>query len=95
MELAQIRDTLQNRPFRPFLLRLADGREYTVPHPGFLYIPPNMRHTVIVANTATGAASILDAIMIASITFTEDSGTNGHSAGPNGHPTGGNGTSPT
>jgi len=72
MELAQIKDTLKVQPFRPFTMRLVDGREYFVPHPEFVYIPPSMRHTVLLSNTETGAVTILDAIMIASIPFTEN-----------------------
>lgn len=72
MELAQIRDTLRAIPFRAFTMRLVDGREFSIPHRDFLFVPPNMRHTVCVANTETEAVTILDAILIASITFREE-----------------------
>jgi hypothetical protein len=87
MELPQIRNTLQAKPFRPFTMWLVDGREYTVPHPEFLYVPPGMRHTVLYANTQTQAVTILDAVMIASITFPDEppsAGTAGTGGGPNG-----------
>jgi hypothetical protein len=91
MELAQIKDTVRAQPFRPFTMRLVDGRQFVVPHPEFLFIPPNMRHTVLLANRDTEAVTILDSIMIASISFDEPplpplpgaSGTPGP-AGPNG-----------
>lgn len=86
MELARIKDTLRAEPFRPFSLRLVDGREFPVPHPEFLYVPPNMRRTVLVANISTGAMTIVDAVMIASITFSEDNGDAGGSNGAGGRP---------
>ena len=33
---ARIRELLQARPFQPFIIRLADGREYRVDHPDFV-----------------------------------------------------------
>jgi hypothetical protein len=33
MDLQGIREALRNRPFQPFFLRLADGRDLPVPHP--------------------------------------------------------------
>jgi len=81
MELKQIKDTLRSEPFRPFTMRLVDGRAYHVPHPEFLFIPPNMRHTVLFANPDTDAVTIVDAVMIASVTFGEDGSTNGEAGG--------------
>lgn len=72
MELAQIKDLFKAEPFRPFTMRLVDGREFEVPHPEFAFVPPNMRHTVLVANTRTEAVTVLDAIMIASVSFAEN-----------------------
>ncbi len=74
MELAQIKDLMKSQPFRPFVLRLVDGREFDVPHPEFIFIPPNMRHTVLVANRQTEAVTIVDSVMIASVRFAEDGG---------------------
>jgi hypothetical protein len=33
---ARIRELLQATPFRPFIIRLADGREYRIDHPDFV-----------------------------------------------------------
>lgn len=38
--LSQLRDALHNQPFRPLLLRSADGTAYVVRHPDFISIPP-------------------------------------------------------
>ncbi len=77
METAQIKESLIAKPFRPFTMRLVDGREYFVPHPEFLFVPPSLRHTVLFSNTETHAVTILDRIMIASIEFQDDK-TSGH-----------------
>jgi hypothetical protein len=33
---ARIRQLLQATPFRPFVIRMADGREYPIEHPDFV-----------------------------------------------------------
>ena len=38
--LDQVREVLRRQPFRPFLLRLADGAAYVVKHHDFMAIPP-------------------------------------------------------
>lgn len=38
--LSQLRDALHRQPFRPFLLRLADGTTYAVDHPDLIAVPP-------------------------------------------------------
>jgi hypothetical protein len=35
---SQIREAIHAQPFRPFLIRLADGRHYEVDHPEFAMI---------------------------------------------------------
>ncbi|MFI5457437.1 MAG: hypothetical protein ACHRXM_18495 [Isosphaerales bacterium] len=39
----RIRQAAHAQPFRPFALRMVDGREYLVEHPDFLTIPPMKR----------------------------------------------------
>ena len=31
----QVREAIKAQPFRPFVVRLVDGRSYPVPHPDF------------------------------------------------------------
>jgi hypothetical protein len=81
---AQIRGTLGAQPFRPFTMRLVDGREDHVPRPEFLSIPPNMRHTVFLANAESHAVTTLDAILFASITLGEDTAPPGRPANGDG-----------
>ena len=40
MTADRIRDALEREPFRPFSLRLVDGRSIEVSHPEFVFIPP-------------------------------------------------------
>ncbi len=43
MTNAQIIEKLRAAPFRPFVIRTADGREYRVGHPEMVAILPNSR----------------------------------------------------
>jgi hypothetical protein len=51
VNLQQLREIHQSRPFRPFTLHVADGKEYAVGHPEFLAISQSGR-TIIVATPA-------------------------------------------
>jgi len=37
----QVREAMKAQPFRPFLIRLADGRNFRVEHPEFAMLGPN------------------------------------------------------
>jgi hypothetical protein len=41
---------IKGQPFRPFILRLADGRSYTVSHPEFVMIAPSGMELVFVGD---------------------------------------------
>ena len=56
--IQQLRKAHETKPFKPFTLRKADGREFPVPHPEFLWIIPAGR-TIAVADQ-DGAADIID-----------------------------------
>jgi hypothetical protein len=47
MTTEQFRATLHLQPFRPFTIRMADGRAFPVAHPDFVALSPSGR-TVIV-----------------------------------------------
>ncbi len=40
MDVNSIRDVVRQEPFRPFVLRMNDGREFRVPHPEWLAVRP-------------------------------------------------------
>ncbi len=31
----------------PFTLRMADGKEYAVPHPDYIWLPPNASYAIV------------------------------------------------
>lgn len=33
-----IREALRKQPFQPFIIRLADGRQFAIPHPDFVAV---------------------------------------------------------
>ena len=69
MDIKVLRDELHREPFRPFRLRLADGRELFVPHPDFVAVSPRR---VVVIDPHDESMSIIEPLLIVSIeTWTE------------------------
>jgi len=64
MDVNAVRDVLHKQPFRPFSLRLADGRELFIPHPDFIAVSPRL---VVVINPQTEAVTTLEPLLIVSI----------------------------
>ncbi len=62
MTIEQLRNVHQARPFRPFMIHMADGRSFHVPHGEFLSHSPSGR-TVIVYH-AGDSFSIIDLLLI-------------------------------
>jgi hypothetical protein len=54
------------RPFKPFVVRLADGRALRVSHPEMLARPPQEGRTVTVYDHQ-GLASIVDLLLVVSL----------------------------
>ena len=54
-------------PFRPFALRLADGRSVSVPHPEFLSFNPKGR-TAVVMDERDGF-EVVDLLLVVSLSF--------------------------
>lgn len=63
--IADVRDRLQNIPFRPFVIRTSDGREYAVPTVDHAKISP--RGNRVVVFTDAGATNVLGPLHINSI----------------------------
>ena len=72
MTVDQVRRAYRAQPFRPFQLRLADGREYTVRHPEFMMFSNGDRHVYV--NTPEGLETI-DLRLVASLHVQDDDGT--------------------
>ncbi len=64
MTLDQLRNLLKTSPFRPFVIHLADGREFRVHHPDFLSISPTGRTIIVYPQPDSDAFSILDKLLV-------------------------------
>ncbi len=62
MTTEQLRTVIHASPFRPFTIRMADGRSFSVPHPDFLSVSPAGR-TVVIYNS-DDSASIVDLLLM-------------------------------
>lgn len=65
MTIDQFRSTIRQQPFRPFKIRMADGRSFDVSHPDFLAQSPSGR-TVIVFQPDE-SYSVLDLLLMTEI----------------------------
>jgi hypothetical protein len=69
MEINAIREALHCQPFRPFSLRLADGRELFVPH---LDLVALSSRRVVVINHHDESTAILEPLLIVSVESMSD-----------------------
>ena len=65
--MRQIREAYEARPFRPFVMHLADGREIPVPHREFLALSPTGR-TVAVYDP-DDAFNVVDLYLVTDLEF--------------------------
>jgi hypothetical protein len=58
----------------PFKLKVADGDEYAVPHPDYIFLPPRSaeKRTYVMVHNDAGFASILPLLTITSLTYQID-----------------------
>ena len=69
MTKEQIRQTLEERPFRPFKIRLAGDGEYEVPSLDHVHIHPNGR--LLFIHLDSGSTAIIDVPLNSSIHIKE------------------------
>ncbi|MCS6978361.1 MAG: hypothetical protein NZM31_15335 [Gemmatales bacterium] len=69
----ELRAALQNRPFKPFVIHMADGRSFEVRHPDFFWIGPNGRTAFVYTPSGTDF-SIVDVLLMTEIEFLPQSG---------------------
>ena len=67
MQVPAIREALQARPFRPFTIRLTDGRSLPVPHPDFVAIAG--RTVLVTSPSQDESYSVVDSVLIVSLDF--------------------------
>jgi hypothetical protein len=65
MTTEQLRAVHKATPFRPFTIRMADGRSFNVAHPDFISVSPAGR-TVVIYNQ-DDSASIVDLLLMSEI----------------------------
>jgi hypothetical protein len=65
MTIEQLRALHQARPFKPFTVHLADGREFHVPHAEFLSQSPTGR--VITIFKSDDTAEYIDLLLVSSL----------------------------
>ena len=62
----RIRDLLSATPFRPFVIRMADGREYGIKHPDFVLAAANDVPQITIEEP-DGRQHYLSALLVTSI----------------------------
>jgi hypothetical protein len=68
MTIEQLRRAVKVDEFKPFTLSLADGRRFFVPHPEFVWIPPEAARTIHVAGKGEDF-SVVDLLLVTSLDF--------------------------
>jgi hypothetical protein len=68
MTVQQLRAAHRAVPFRPFTVRMADGRTFRVPHPEFLSMSPSGEKVVIFQENEE--FSVLDLLLMTEIETT-------------------------
>jgi hypothetical protein len=67
MQVPALREALHAQPFRPFTIRLTDGRSLPVPHPELVAIAGR---TVVVTSPAQDESfSVVDSVLIVSLDY--------------------------
>ena len=74
MNISQIEEAVHRKV--PFRLKVADGDEYHVPHPDYVFLPPasSKKRTYVIVHNDEGFASILPLLTITSLTYQVDAG---------------------
>ena len=75
MTIEQLRNVYEARPFRPFVLHLADGRQVPVLHRDFIMSLPSGRTVLICQRDDT--VNIVDLLLVTDIKFAAPSPTPG------------------
>lgn len=65
MRASEIRNAQRAQPFQPFILHLADGREFPVGHPEFMFVGPSGR--LVIIENVEGSMEIIDPMLVTSI----------------------------
>lgn len=83
MNAQAIKDAVDLRPFRQFVLRTGDGREYLVKSPEMIYFIPGGR--TIIVSQGEDEFDMIDSILISSLHYKRGSSAKSKRNGRNGH----------
>ncbi len=72
MTTDQLRNVWKAEPFRPFIIRLADGRQVQVRHPEFLSRSPSGRSIIVYQSDES--FNVIDLLLVTDL----EVGANGH-----------------
>jgi hypothetical protein len=67
MTIEQMRAAIQARPFRPFIMHIADGGSIPVQHPEFFLSVPSGRTVIVVQPDDT--TNIVDLLLVSHLEF--------------------------
>ena len=65
MTIEQFRTTLHQQPFKPFSIRMADGRVFEIRHPDFVAHAPTGRTVIVMQSDES--YSVLDLLLMSEI----------------------------
>jgi hypothetical protein len=65
MRIEEIRKVQRAQPFRPFVLHLADGREFQINHPEFLFLGHSERTAIV--DDVDGSFEVIDPLLVTSV----------------------------
>ena len=65
MDAIAIRQVLRQQPFQPFVLHLADGRAFEVPHTDFISLSQNGRRVIVEKDD--DSFEIIDVLLVSSV----------------------------
>ena len=69
MDIEGIRQALHGEPFKPFTLRLADGRALPVPHSDFVAVSP--KRIIVIAEDSSW--SVIEPLLVVSLDYQDRS----------------------
>jgi hypothetical protein len=67
MRVDEIRRVQRAEPFQPFVIHLADGREFAVDHPEFMWMSRSNR--TLIVDDVEGNIELIDPVMVTSLTI--------------------------
>ena len=68
----RVRELLQAIPFRPFIIHMADGREFRVDYPDFVLASSNNQSQIIVEQPENDRIHHISALLITSVSEVTD-----------------------